>query len=197
MKLTEVTHEATEILSSDHFYLTRDSEPLPEDKLKFILGSNLGIGGGSSLSIVLLWDQKTQGTNAGNLSGGWQARDLNQEYDPDGICSLSSNQFVLDAGNYIVLARIPYYLSGSGSNKYTQARLYNLTDSSEIAISSPAFITGVTALTGSLFCFYPFTVGSSKYLEIQHYCSDAFTNGLGFPGYISNEVYTQVLLIAL
>ena len=56
---------------------------------------------------IKLSDVKSAGTAGGTFtSGSWQTRTLNTEdSDTGGNCSLSSNQFTLDAGTYEINAR--------------------------------------------------------------------------------------------
>ena len=53
-------------------------------------------------------------TNGGTFtSGAFRTRDSNTEVaDPDNIVSISSNQFTLGAGNYLIEASAPAYKSG-------------------------------------------------------------------------------------
>ena len=55
-------------------------------------------------SYALLCEEQTHHTEGGTAtSGSWFAREINTEIaDPDGIVSLSSNQFTLQAGNYLL-----------------------------------------------------------------------------------------------
>ena len=193
MKLTEVTNEATEILSSDHFYLTRDSEPLPEDKLKYILGSNLAIGG-SSLSWVHLRDKKTQGTAGGNFTAGaWQTRDLNDEvYDGDSICSLSSNQIQLDAGTYFTFLVCPAL--GVSSH---QARLQNITLATTLLLGNAMLATPAYNVMNCSIVVGVFTVSASQVLEIQHWCTGTNASGFGAAGGITDEIYTQAIFVKI
>ena len=82
--------------------------------------------GGKFASYAIIGDQKSAGTEGGTFtSGAWQTRDLNTEIsDPDGIISISSNQFTLAAGTYLVNASAPAHKVNGH-----QIRLYNTTDS--------------------------------------------------------------------
>ena len=73
--------------------------------LPAISGANLtGISAGLFSSYAVLMDVRSEGQDGGTFtSGQWQVRDLNTEYyDPDGIVTLSSNIFVLQAGYYFI-----------------------------------------------------------------------------------------------
>ena len=56
------------------------------------------------VSYAIIAEQQSAGTEAGTFtSGAWRTRSLNTEItDPDGIVSLSSNGFTLQAGTYFI-----------------------------------------------------------------------------------------------
>jgi len=125
-------------------------------------------------SYAIICDQKSQGTSGGTFtSGAWRTRDLNTEIsDTDGIVSISSNQFTLAAGNYLIKASAPARNVGKH-----QPRLYSVTDSASVQV-------GQTGHTGSNNNFYVSVfarvspTGSHTY-EIQHRSSST-NNGTGF-----------------
>lgn len=149
--------------------------------------AELAAGGGS---VAVIADQKTSGTNGGSSSVGVQVRDLNTEVsDPDGIVSISSNQFTLEVGEYFIQAFTPSYLSN-----HARAIIYNATDSTTIARGPVDYasagnvgnsISPVSAIV---------TIGSAKAFEIRQYISTATaTNGLGVQSGDGNpEIYTEV-----
>ena len=144
-------------------------------------------------SYAIIGDQKTAGTDGGTFtSGDWRTRDLNTEFaDPDGIVSISSNQFTLQAGTYKIEWRAP----AVGVN-HNQSRLYNTTDasvdglgSSMYAYNSGSFITGTFFSMGSV----RITITAAKTFEIQHRCGNTqTTNGFGIGPSYTNEIYTVV-----
>ena len=77
-------------------------------------------------SYAIITDKKSQGQgNTAFTAGDWRTVDLNYELaDPDGIVSISSNQFTLQAGTYVIHAENPVYDVGEN-----QMRLRNITDS--------------------------------------------------------------------
>ena len=91
---------------------------------------------GSFTSYAIICDEKAHGTSAGTAtSGAWRTRDLNTEIaDPDGIVSISSNQFTLGAGSYLIEASAPAY----AINRH-QVRIYNATSSSVVQYGENAF----------------------------------------------------------
>ena len=143
-------------------------------------------------SIIVLEDQKSSGTDGGTAtSGSWQTRDLNTEVtDVNSNCSLSSNQFTLDAGTYDIVWRAP---AGIAVNRH-QSRLQNISDgSTELTGSTARCLDGGTQ-TDSV-GRGRFTIASSKTFEIQHQNeSTVATSGFGEAASFTTEVYTTVWL---
>ena len=131
-------------------------------------------GGGKFTSYAVLADVKAYNAEGGTFtSGAWRTRDLNTEVtDADGIVSISSNQFTLQAGSYLIKARCPAY----NVNRHV-CRLYNITDSSEVILGSSTFnLTDGqvdSTLSGKT------TISSAKVFEIQHRCNSTSPNTLG------------------
>lgn len=143
-------------------------------------------------NIAILEDQKTQNTGGGTFtSGADRTRDLNTEaFDPDGIVSISSNQFTLVAGKYLVEWEAPSHNAG-----VNQSWLYNVTDASEVKRgSSEGNANGANLATTSRGAAIV-TITSSKAFEIRHRCgSTSATNGFGYPANFGTEVYTRVVI---
>ncbi len=146
-------------------------------------------------SYAVLVDEKGQNTDGGTAtSGSWQTRDLNTEvYDPDGIVSLSSNQFTLGAGSYLIEFHAPALRCGGN-----MARLYNVSDG-----SVPTYGYGMTTFTdtggdgdtGISSGFCRVTISSSKTFRIEHRVNvsestEGFGRACNFSG--SPEKYTYV-----
>ena len=75
-------------------------------------------------SYAVFWDQKANNTQGGTASSGsWQVRELNQETDPDGIASVSTNVVTVAAGSYLFKWRCPAY----DCNEH-QSALYDVTN---------------------------------------------------------------------
>ncbi|ADD94773.1 hypothetical protein [uncultured phage MedDCM-OCT-S09-C399] len=139
---------------------------------------------------AIICDQKTQNTNGGTFtSGAWRTRDLNTEIaDPDGIVSISSNQFTLGTGAYLIEAEVPAYRV-----QYSQTRLYNATASSVIQpgrsmytdpngnVNTVSLVTARVVITGN------------TAFEIQHRSAATLaTFGFGVASNFTDEVYTIV-----
>ena len=142
-------------------------------------------------SYAILEDQKSANTHGGTFNtGSFLTRDLNTEVaDPDGIVSLSSNQFTLAAGNYFVVWSAPAYDAGRH-----KAQLFNATDSTVVANGS----SEISANNGSE---QSRSVGSarvviteSKAFEIRHRALNGnTTTGFGLASDFGVvEVYTRV-----
>ena len=83
--------------------------------------SGTATGFGKFTSYAIIGDQKSSGTAGGALtSGDWRTHDLQTEFsDPDGIVSISSNQFTLQAGTYLITYRtIAYAVASSVAKIY-------------------------------------------------------------------------------
>ena len=121
-------------------------------------GAFAAAGGGKFESYAIIADQKSATTQGGGFTtGAWRTRDLNTEIaDADSIVSISSNQFTLGAGSYLIRG----YASVYRTNGH-QTRIYNVTDSAEVAVGcngmshssyytmNPSVVTGRVTITGS------------------------------------------------
>ncbi|MGD9879043.1 MAG: hypothetical protein AB7E70_20900 [Hyphomicrobiaceae bacterium] len=143
----------------------------------------------SGSQFAVLEDQKSDGTNGGTAtSGSWQTAALNTEVaDPDGIVSISSNQFTLAAGDYMIRAWKMFRNTAD-----VRLRIQNITDTATALLGSsqsvpatntPAVVAGHVSIAGS------------KAFELQYQVrASASTTGLG--GHdnmtLGVEVYAQV-----
>ena len=147
-------------------------------------------GFGKFASYAIIADQKSQNTDAGTFtSGDWRTRDLNTELsDEDGIVSISSNQFTLGAGSYLIIGKAPAY----DCNRH-QVRIQNITDSTTTGSGTPLYnhtsynpsnMSEVTCRT---------IISTSKVFELQHYAQTTkASNGLGLGGNFGVEIYATV-----
>ena len=178
----------TSFADTDEFVLV-DNASTPTTKK--ITGANL------KASIPVYKYAKLSDTKAANTNGGtftasaWRTRDLNTEdSDADGIVSISSNQFTLQAGTYRIYASAPAYAVDRH-----KAKLRNTSDSSDTIIGTTEF-TGTASgspATRSIVAG-EFTISAQKTFEIQHYCTTTCTtNGFGVAANVGvSEVYTVV-----
>ena len=93
--------------------------------------------GGKFASYAVIADQKSQGTAGGTPPNttAYNTRDLNTILtDPDTIVSVSSNQFTLQAGTYLISANAPAYKAARN-----QILIYNVTDSTVVAVGTSEY----------------------------------------------------------
>jgi 5-hydroxyisourate hydrolase-like protein (transthyretin family) len=144
--------------------------------------------GGKFASYAIICDEKSAGTNGGTMtSGTWHTRDLNTEIaDADGIVSISSNQFTLQAGTYLIKANAAgYYVQDH------MIKLYNVTASADIAFGTSAY-SNVQAQTRS-FLVTRITIGAARTFEIRHKSgATKSTNGFGESTNLAVEKYLIV-----
>ena len=144
-------------------------------------------------SYAIICDQKSSGTNGGTFTqDAWQIRDLNTEItDPDGIVTISNNQFTLLAGTYLIKASAPgYYVYDH------MAKLYDVTASADIAFGTSEY-TSAQAQTRSIVTARV-TISSPTAYEIRHRCYNTKQNngfgentGLGVEKYLIVEIYKE------
>ena len=144
-------------------------------------------------SYAIICDQNSAGTNGGTMtSGTWHTRDLNTEIaDPDGIVSISSNQFTLQAGTYLIKASAPgYYVYDH------MAKLYDVTASADVAFGTSEY-TSAQAQTRSTVIARVTISGATTY-EIRHKCYNTKQNNgfgentnLGVEKYLIVEIYKE------
>lgn len=147
-------------------------------------------GGGLHTSYALLQYAVAAGTDGGSsTSGSYGTRALNTEaFDPDGIVSLSSNQFTLDSGTYFIRARAFFY-----NSQRVKLKIRNITDSSDAILGMASYMwasdTGdIIPLTGRM------TIAGTKTFELQYRVQNSqATNGLGVASNWSDtEIHAEV-----
>jgi hypothetical protein len=150
----------------------------------------------NAVSVALIADQKTLNTAGGTFtSGAWRTRDLNTEiFDPDGIVSISSNQFTLGAGTYLIQIKAPVYRVGRN-----RVRLYNVTDSVLEGLSNSQFEDGDNDGNSLTEATVFVTPTASKTYEVQHIGENTVsTYGFGVESNLGgNEIYTTVFITKL
>ena len=147
---------------------------------------------GSFTSYAIIADEKTAATNGGSFTdGAHRTRDLNTEfYDPDGIVSISSNQFTLGAGSYLIRAHAPAYFC----NRHA-IRVYNVTDSTVVQDGPTEYSSTASDCETRALVVARVTITASKAFEIRHRCQTTRnTNGLGISAspVASTSIYTVV-----
>ena len=148
-------------------------------------------GGALFTSYAIIADQKAQGTDGGTFTAaGWRIRDLNTElYDPDGIVSISSNEFTLDAGTYFIEWAAPGFRCNSH-----MSRLYDVTGDAVVQIGQNAFTdTSADGDQTNAFGWARVTITASNAYRIEHYAiTGGTTRGFGNASNIDVETYTVV-----
>jgi len=144
------------------------------------------------VSYAVICDEKAYNVDGGTFSNGaWRTRDLNTEIiDPDGIVSISSNQFTLGAGNYLIEWSAPGY----HVNRHF-ARLQNITSSTTDGLSTVMYSNSTNTVMNRCQGYARVTLTGSTAYEIQHRCQTSQTgNGYGLDTDVSgaNSRYTVV-----
>jgi len=145
-----------------------------------------GLSAGLFSSYAIIADQKAQNTAGGTYTNGdWRTHDLQTEIaDPDGIVSISSDQFTLAAGTYLIK-----WTMVLGGTIYCQSRLYNITDTSVAQLG----MTGDGRAGENLTVIGRITITGSKAFEIQLQGTNTIaTTGFGFAANFGTEQYCTV-----
>ena len=139
--------------------------------------------GGKFASYAIIADVKASNADGGTFTtGDWRTRDLNTEIaDADGIVSISSNQFTLQAGSYLIEFQAPVY-----RGKSHQTRLYNVTGSASVDVGTAEFTNIDSSTSSHSFGAGRVTISGSTVFEIQHRVSTnppaTYGAGLGTSG---------------
>ena len=151
------------------------------------------IGTKTFTSYAIIGDVKADDVDGGTFtSGAWRTRDLNTELvDADGIVSISSNQFTLQAGSYLIEAQAPAYKVNRHMVKLVQ------TSGSSANI---AYGTGMYANSGYngnnvSVVRARVTISTATTYEIQHRCQTTMSSSIGFGQAVNfsvDELYTVV-----
>ena len=151
------------------------------------------IGSKIFTSYAIIADQKSQDTDGGASTGGqWHTRDLNTELaDPDGIVSISSNQFTLQAGSYFIEASAPSYQPSRH-----RLKLYQTSGTpANVAFGTNEFMSygSGTAVQTTALLSCRITISTATTYEIRHYIQSSKSgNGLGVAVGQGTELYCIV-----
>lgn len=151
--------------------------------------------GNQKAPYALILDEKSSGTDGGSFtSGDWKTRDLTvKPVDEIGV-TLSSNQFTLPPGKYLIESSAP----GKGGLIRHQARLYNVTEDEVTASGTSELVVNTgNHITTRSFISEQVEVTVDTVFEIQHRCQQTVaTNGFGLnigsSFTVDAEVYTVV-----
>tara|TARA_Y100000034_G_scaffold37948_1_gene46621 strand:- start:24 stop:920 length:897 start_codon:yes stop_codon:yes gene_type:complete len=155
-----------------------------------LYGNNTWVTAPSGLfsSYAIIADQKSSGTEGGTAtSGAWRTRDLNTEIaDPDGIVSISTNEFTLDAGTYLIKWSAPF-----AEVVFAQTRLYNSTDTTEVEVGQSALVNA--SMTGISVGSARTTIAGSKAFRIEYQVNTTKSSeGCGRASSFGTEQYALV-----
>lgn len=137
--------------------------------------------------VWVIEDQKSSGTAGGDAtSGAWRTRDMNTEArDPDGIVSISSNEFTSTKAGWVEWDAPAYLCNGH------KTRLYNVTDATVVSYGSSEF-AGASAAVASKSTGGG-AIEASKAYRIEHRVNATqSSNGFGVQTNLGTEVYTRV-----
>jgi hypothetical protein len=154
------------------------------------LGSGVTFPAGHVLATALLQDQKAYNVNSGTSSA-LNTRVLTTEVFDDGnIVTLSSNQFTLGAGTYIIQAQSSHMASVQGRHVLA---IYNTTDSTyDINGLNNWNLAGGDCIYGKI------SPSGTKVYELRSYVAESGrSDGLGVSHNYSAfgySVYSQVLI---
>jgi hypothetical protein len=148
-----------------------------------------------AMSFAVLRDKKAYNVEGGAASAGWNDRDLNEElFDPDGIVTLSSNQFTLGAGTYIIRFSAPVYRV----NRAITA-LYDVTNSAYIQRSPTEYANSSYNGYNNPQGVARVVITANTTYKIQSHCQSAYSSGLGLDSNKSGQdsIYTVVEITKL
>ena len=144
---------------------------------------------------AIICDEKAYNVGGGTFtSGAWRTRDLDTEIaDPGSIVSISSNQFTLGAGSYLIEASA----TAHDVNRHI-ARIYNATSSSVVAIGQPNFGDTSGNGTGPSIVVARVTITGSTAFEIQHRCETTkATNGFGLSNDLASGIVNKYTIVTI
>lgn len=147
------------------------------------------------ISVARVTDSKTSGTNGGTFtSGAWRTRDLNTiEDDPDSIVTLSSNQFTLGAGTYLIQWSAPVYRVNSH-----KTQLYDVTGATDLGKGSSEYSNNGDSVQTISVGSDVVTLTADNTFEIQHRCQTTVSSdGFGVAASFAAEKYAMVTIFKL
>ena len=149
-------------------------------------------------SYAYLYERQSTNTDGGSATGGdysnYDVRVLNQEEDPDGIVSLASNQFTLEAGTYFIQWCCPGY-----NIDVFNTKIFNTTDGEDVKYSNTMRSDDNADNLLTVWGAGTVTISGTKTFEIRQHNQTANSgSGLGIrSGYAENtgansSIYSQV-----
>ena len=158
-----------------------------------IANSGTATGFGLFSAYAILREEQSSGTNGTAVSsaGAWEKQVINVEIDPSSIVSVSSNEFTLGAGSYLITWFTQMYAVNTG-----QSRLYDVTAS---AVCTNGYGTSETDGTAqrsrASIGHVRVTPSGSNVYRLE--CNSAHTTGSfwgGAAGRGGTEVYREIII---
>ena len=149
-----------------------------------------GITAGLFSSYAIITHEKANNTHGSSISNAnYATRELNTEVaDPDGIVSISGNQFTLQAGSYLIDS-----MSIIHRGNQSQSRLYNATDSSVVQYGMSVHSSDGNSGNVLSPVVARVTIGSAKAFEIQSRVSNSDGENSGLANNFGNtQIYTII-----
>lgn len=145
--------------------------------------------------VAILKDVKSSGTAGGTFtSGSWQTRTLNTVEGDSEIVSLSSNQFTLQRGKYIIEGMAP-----AQRVIRHKTRIYDVTNSAEAIIGTSSYASNTDTGSSASDFSGVIEISSPTTYRLEHRCETTKTsNGFGVESNFGNdEVYATVKITKL
>ena len=149
-----------------------------------------GITAGLFSSYAIITHEKANNTHGSSISNAnYATRELNTEVaDPDGIVSISGNQFTLQAGSYLIDS-----MSIIHRGNQSQSRLYNATDSSVVQYGMSVHSSDGNSGNVLSPVVARVTIGSAKAFSIQSRVSNTDGENSGLANNFGNtQIYTII-----
>ena len=160
-----------------------------------ITNSGTASGFGLFTAYAILREEQTSGTNGQTASGSpaantWYERVINTEIDPSSIVTVSSNQFTLAAGNYLIewwgVAEYCYW---------HQTRLYDVTGSAAVTNGYGSVENdGTSGYTRHSVGHVRVSPTSSNVYSVEHLKTRASGGSFGLQASIGTEVYFECII---
>jgi len=137
---------------------------------------DLSVSGTGATKVAILSHVTAHDVGGGDFtSGAFRTRPLNTEVDPDSIVTLSSNQFTLAAGTYI----IDWTCDGYSVDHHV-SQIYDITNSATLILGSSSYAKSTVNVANVTYGHHVFTITSTTTYELQHQCSTTKAgNGMG------------------
>jgi hypothetical protein len=157
-----------------------------------IANSGTATGFGLFTAYAILREEQTSGTAGQSptpTSGSWHIRVINTEVDPSSIVSISSNEFTLAAGNYLV-----QWKAAGGGLRESKTRIYDVTNGAVVAYGSSEY-DGTHLMTWWASGIARLTPASSTAYRIEHNLTGTeVTDHFGSAASLGTEVYLECLI---